>query len=58
MPTEALPVMTPDRPELAALAEAFADVPRPEPLVGRAGSHDFERSDAFDAIRDWDNVTP
>ncbi len=50
--------MVPDRPELAALAAAFAQVPKPVPLVGRAGSYDHEESDAFDAIEDWAGVTP
>ena len=57
MPIDPLPVMTPDRPELTALAAAFAGVPRPVPLVGRKGSYDYEESDAFDAIEDWSNVT-
>ena len=51
-------MMTPDRPELNALAAAFAEVPKPEPLVGRAGSYDYAESDAFDAIEDWDSITP
>ncbi|MEZ5720287.1 MAG: hypothetical protein R3D59_00380 [Paracoccaceae bacterium] len=58
MPLDPLPVMTPDRPELVALAAAFSDVPRPVPLVGRTGSYDYEESDAFDAIENWGEVTP
>ncbi len=58
MPIDPLPVMTPDRPQLAALAAAFSGVPRPEPLVGRKGSYDHEPSDGFDAIGEWPNVTP
>lgn len=58
MPLDPLPVMTPDRPEPAALEAAIAGVSRPVPLVGRKGSCDYDESDAFDAIEDWPNATP
>lgn len=58
MSPDQIPVMAPDRPELAALAAAFAGVARPVPLVGRDGSYDDAESDAFDAIVDWAEVTP